>query len=182
MLQFLVERLDRVGIPHMVTGSVASSYHGEPRATYDIDVVIQADLEQIDALVHALGPDCYVSVSAAREAVRQRTMFNVVHHSTGIKADLIICKARPFSVTEFERRRPAVISGVPTFVVTAEDCILSKLEWSKLGESERQYRDAWKIASVHGLSVLDIEYLQDYASELQVDELLTRLLREAARD
>jgi hypothetical protein len=42
LLAAIGERLAAAGIPYMVTGSVASSFHGEPRATRDIDIVIEA--------------------------------------------------------------------------------------------------------------------------------------------
>ena len=100
-------------------------------------------------------------------------MFNVIDFEHGIKADLVLL--REFSRTEFSRRRPADIDGVPAFVMTAEDAILSKLEWCKLGESERQFRDAVDVASVMR-DTLDISYLKTWAVELSVEDLLERLL------
>lgn len=179
-LRYLVSQLERADIPFMVSGSVASGYHGEPRATYDIDIVIAADTEQIKRLTIGLSERCYVSETAARDAVQQRTMFNAVDLRTGIKVDLIIRKQRPFSVTEFQRRQPAVLSGVTAFVASAEDCILSKLEWAKLGASDRQYNDALKIAQVSGVDGLDLAYLQRWAKELDIDDLVQRLMREAS--
>ena len=35
----------------MVTGSVASSYHGRPRSTHDADIVIDPNREQLDAFL-----------------------------------------------------------------------------------------------------------------------------------
>jgi hypothetical protein len=180
-LRHLVVQLESVGIPFMVSGSVASGYHGEPRATYDIDIIIESDVRQIESLCTALSDRCYVNVSAATEAVQRRSMFNVVDFQTGIKADLIVRKDRPFSATEFKRRQAALIAGVNAFVVSAEDCILSKLEWSKMGESERQYRDALKIAKVSS-DGLDLAYLKKWAADLKVDELLQKLLSEAGFD
>ena len=40
LLPEVIAHLDRSGIPFMVTGSLASSFHGEPRATRDLDMVI----------------------------------------------------------------------------------------------------------------------------------------------
>jgi hypothetical protein len=180
LLQRMIAELDRASIPFMISGSVASGYHGESRSTYDIDIVIEADLQQIASFINGLTDSCYVSLAAAQDAVRQRTMFNVIDLESGIKVDLILRKARAFSVEEFQRREHAVISGVEAFVVTAEDCILSKLEWSQLGESERQFRDALKIAELSkDQARLDLAYLQHWAKELKVEKLLERLLSEA---
>jgi hypothetical protein len=180
LLQRIVSKLNRADIPFMVAGSVASGYHGESRSTYDIDIVIDANSVQVDKFVDAVADHCYVSRPAAQQAVQQRTMFNVIDLDSGIKVDLILRKDRPFSVAEFQRRERAVISGVETFVVSPEDCILSKLEWSLLGESERQFRDALKIAEVsREPSGLDLAYLQKWAQDLKIEKLLERLLSEA---
>lgn len=179
-LQLLASQFDAAGISYMVSGSVASGYHGQPRATYAIDFVVESSLEQLDRLLTGLSDRCYVSASAARDAIAQRTQFNVIDLESGIKADLIIRKERPFSVEEFQRRSPAVISGVPVDIVTPEDCILSKLEWAQLGESQRQFHDALQVAQVLGRAGLDIAYLRRWSAELKVDDLLERLLQEIA--
>lgn len=178
-LPFLIAQLEAASIQYMVTGSVASGYHGQPRATYDIDVVIEASAEQAERLLALLGDRCYASDGAAQEAVRQRTMFQVVDLQSGTKVGLILRKDRPFSLAEFKRRERTVIAGVEATVASAEDCILSKLEWARLGESERQYRDALQVAQVQGLAELDVDYLRSWAAELQVEESLDELLREA---
>ena len=90
----------------------------------------------------------------------------------------MIRKDRPFRVTEFRRRQPVIIAGVDAFVVSAEDCILSKLERSMSGESERQYRDALKIAAVSGRG-LDLVYVEKWGNDLRVKELLSKLLSKA---
>jgi hypothetical protein len=105
-------------------------------------------------------------------------MFNVIDFSVGMKADLVVRKDRDFSRGEFARRRIADVEGVQAFVMSAEDAILSKLEWCKMGESERQYRDAFNVASLMWHD-LDLHYLRNWAVELNVEELLQRLLDEA---
>ena len=141
LLGRIVGLLEDSKVAYMVTGSVASSFHGRPRATFDLDIVIDPSGEQLEEFLSRLGDDYYVSSAAAREAFEQRGMFNVVDYKTGIKADFILRKDRDFSRTEFERRRRAPLLNVACYVVTAEDSILSKLEWSKLSESDRQLSD-----------------------------------------
>lgn len=43
--------LDGAGVPFMLTGSLAAAYYATPRATQDIDVVIDAEGEGIEELV-----------------------------------------------------------------------------------------------------------------------------------
>jgi len=178
-LAVIVGELDRFGIPHMLAGSFASTYHGDPRTTNDIDFVIDPGRDALEALVRGLDPArFYVSAEAARSAFEQRGQFNVVLMDSGWKVDLILRKERPFSRSEFERREPAEIAGVSLFVATAEDTIVAKLEWARAGESERQLRDVVGIvaASAGGL---DRDYLERWIGELRLEPLWDRVAAEA---
>ena len=172
----LVAALDAAGIPHMVAGSFASTLHGVPRTTQDIDVVVDPTPSSLGVLLAGLpAPDYYVSSDAARDALARRAMFNVIDVATGWKADLIILKARPFSIEEFRRRVPTRMLDVDVFVATPEDTILTKLEWSNLsGGSERQLRDVAGILQVLG-AVLDVGYIERWASKLGVEDAWRRM-------
>jgi hypothetical protein len=170
LLRRLVNKLDAAGIPHMVAGSFASTYHGVPRATQDIDIVIDPSLAALDTFLADLpDADYYVDADAAYDALKRRSQFNVVDMATGWKVDLIVRKARPFSIEEFRRRQPAELFGVNVFVATAEDSIIAKLEWAKLGDSERQLRDVTGILNVRG-STIDRVYVEYWVTELGVTD------------
>ncbi|NUQ65654.1 MAG: hypothetical protein HUU20_24555 [Pirellulales bacterium] len=179
-LTWIIDRLELTGIPYMVAGSLASTYYGEYRATADVDLVIAPAASQLEAFLDSLGDDFYASRTAAQQALQSRTMFNVIHPASGFKADLIVRKERPFSVEEFGRRAQVSLLGRSVYVASPEDVILSKLEWSKAGESERQFRDALGIAIVQW-SHLDNAYLARWGRELEIQDLLGRLLREAQK-
>jgi hypothetical protein len=178
----LVRRLEALGIPYMVAGSVASSHHGRPRATNDADVVIDPTFEALDALLAALPADgYYVDARIAREALRARRLFNVIDSETAFRVDLMIRKERPFSREEFARRERRELEGLPVFVATAEDTILSKLEWAgKAGESERHLADALGVLQVSG-DRLDRAYVDTWAATLGVLDLWRELLHSARR-
>ena len=115
-LNTLVDQLDLVEIPHMVTGSFASTYHGISRTTLDVDVVIDPSPGNFPHfLTHLAQMGFYVSEANAKAALRARSQFNVVHIETVWKIDLIVRKNRPFSQTEFARREAANILGVDTY-------------------------------------------------------------------
>jgi len=170
LLQTVVAALDRAGIPHMVTGSMASAVHGQPRATRDIDLVIDPDVHTIEILVAAFEDERFY-VGDARTAVASRDMFNIIDVKTGWKVDLIIRKDRPFSREEFARRQPAVVAGVATYLATPEDAILSKLEWHAMSGSDTQRRDVIEMMVANADS-LDLAYLSRWAEELGVATLL----------
>jgi hypothetical protein len=170
LLQRFVAKLDAANIPHMVAGSFASTYHGVPRTTQDIDIVIAPTPAALSTFLSSLPvDDYYVDSDVAREALRRRSLFNVIDMASGWKIDLILRKERPFSIKEFERRELAVILGAKVHVATAEDSIVSKLEWAKQSQSERQLRDVAGIISSRSNS-LDISYIQHWVTTLGLDE------------
>ncbi len=177
-LSSIVTKLDDAGIPYMICGSVASGIHGKPRSTYDVDLVIDPGKEQLKRFIESIGNEAYVSRQAALDALANRSMFNVIDHATGWKLDLIIRKNRPYSVTEFKRRIRQEIEGKTFYFVSAEDALLSKLEWARKATSERQVEDAFGIAVAQG-GQLDTDYLRRWADQLGVDDLLDRVLEDA---
>jgi hypothetical protein len=179
-LRQIVRELDRAGIAHMLTGSFASTYHGDPRTTNDIDLVIECDRSSLDTFVSGLDAErYYVSAEAADEAWRRRGQFNVVLLESGWKVDLILCKQRAFSREEFARRQPAEIAGTAVWVASAEDVVVAKLEWAQAGESERQVRDVVGILQVRS-GELDLPYIERWVRELGLNPLWQRARASAA--
>ena len=174
-LSKLARRLEEARVPYMVTGSTASVVYGEPRATRDVDLVIDPSPAELETFLSTLQADTYVSREAAREALVERGMFNIVDLDSGWKADLIFRKERPFSREEFSRRVRADVLGLSLWVLSPEDSLLSKLEWAKAGASDLQLRDAASIVKLLG-ETLDGSYLARWAAELGLSDLLAQLL------
>ncbi len=168
-LSFVVQSLDAFEIPFMLTGSLAVSYHGSPRATQDVDLVIDESVEVLLQFAGALRDGgFYVSDYAVKEAVRIRGQFNAIDPNSGWKADFIIRKDRPFSVAEFNDRQALRFLGLELSVVGPEDLIVAKLEWAKLGDSERQIRDVTEIMAVQG-DTLDLARIERWVGELALE-------------
>jgi hypothetical protein len=106
-------------------------------------------------------------------------MFNVIDAQAGWKADLRIRRDRPFSRTEFNRRRKAAILEIDLWVTSPEDVVLSKLEWARESASEQQLQDALGVLLVQN-ERLDRDYLKKWAAVLGVADMLTDLLARAA--
>lgn len=174
ILRDVSERLDSAGIEFMVTGSVAMNYYAQPRMTRDIDVVMA--LEESDAirLVNLFSVDYYIDEQAIARAIRQRSIFNLIHQDSIIKVDGIVRKDEAYRVEEFIRRQRVAIGDFQTWIVSLEDLVLSKLFWAKDSRSELQLRD------VRNLLHLDCDpnYLRSRAETLGVEQLLEELLAE----
>ena len=162
----------------MLSGSICSGFHGQPRATNDADIVIDASNEQLMSFASSLGPDYYISKEAVIQAFNDNSMFNIIDIQTGWKADLILRKKRAYSKQEFSRRTNTTLMGMSLWILSPEDSILSKLEWSKGRESQMQFKDALGVIMVQWNN-LDFDYLKKWAKELQIQDSLEQLLKEA---
>jgi hypothetical protein len=170
-LRRIVARLDAAGVPYFVTGSFASSAHGVRRTTLDFDLVIDPDDESLRAFVRDLPPDeYYVDERTAMDALRRRAMFNVVDQVTQWKFDMIVSRRDDFALNQFDRRDRMTVVGVDVWVASAEDIVLSKLQWVRRGGSERQLRDVGGVVAVQG-DALDRSYVETWAKRLGVDDL-----------
>lgn len=181
-LLVVLDLLESLGIVHMIGGSLASSIHGEPRATNDFDVVADVTRSQTDFIVAALGPaGFYVSEEAIEDAVRRRTSFNVIHRGA-VKIDVFVCPDREWDRVALARRMLVDYPGIAgrrVFVRSPEDIILKKLEWFRLGGevSERQWRDVKGVLRVRA-GALDSCYLEKWAGVLGIHDLLAAAVAE----
>ncbi len=170
VFQRITTALDQAGIAYMLSGSFASAYYGAPRSTQDIDFVIAATPAQLRAFVTGLSIDeYYADLDAALEAHKRQSLFNVIDLGSGWKVDLIIRKSRAFSLEEFRRRQLVKLQDVSLFVASVEDVIVSKLEWSKLAQSQRHIDDVAGILRMRWES-LEHLYLGKWIVELGIEK------------
>lgn len=179
-LRQVSECLERLGVPFFVGGSIASTMHGEIRTTQDVDLVVELEEAQVRAVVEALRASFHIDEEAVVDAVRQRSSCNLIHRTTAFKVDLFLRRERAFSRSEMERRERVDVGGLSLPISTAEDSVLAKLEWFEKGGrvSDRQWRDVLGVIKGRGRA-LDVAYLERWADELGLRELLERALRAA---
>ncbi|HXG65655.1 MAG TPA: hypothetical protein VNO70_11150 [Blastocatellia bacterium] len=174
----VVSLLEQLNIPYVIGGSFASSLHGDPRSTNDIDLIAAIKPEHADILVPELQAEFYVSGQAIRRAIMMKSHFNVIHAETISKVDVFIAREGGFDEKEIERRQKRILRDNPeqtVYVTTPEDTILAKLSWFRRGNevSDRQWRDVLDMIKVQA-GKLDLDYLRRWAQELQVADLLER--------
>lgn len=172
----VIDILDELGIPYLVGGSLASALHGVVRTTQDTHIVAEVYPKHVKSLQKKLGDSFYLSTDAIRDAIRNRSSFNLIHLESMFKVDIFIPKRRAFETEQFKRRAQQIVASNPdrtAYIASAEDTILTKLEWYKLGGeiSERQWRDVLGVLKVQS-GKLDFEYLQYWANQLSVADLL----------
>jgi hypothetical protein len=169
VLRVVQAALDSAGVPYMVTGSFASAMHGEPRASKDIDIVIAPTREQLLAFIRQFPADqFYADEEDALDAFEHQRMFNIIDFATGWRVDFIFRKSRSFSLEEFARRRTVELPGLRLSVAAPEDVLIAKLEWAKMGESQRQIEDAAGIIRVQA-ETLDTAYVERWVWDLGLE-------------
>ncbi len=177
--------IESVGGSYFVGGSIASSFQGEVRSTNDVDVVVDLPLGRMAEFAAALGPTFEVDVDSLRRAFLEGRSCNVFFLPWLTKVDLFALGSRPFDEMEFSRRKRVVVRepDVSLVLKTPEDTILRKLLWFRSGGevSDRQWRDVVGVAAVNAGS-LDEAYLDRWAQELDITDLLARAREQAHRD
>lgn len=180
----VVAAFDELGVRYAVVGSVAGLSHGWGRVTIDVDVLAEFGLEHIDEFVTRFDVETfYVDAAMIRDAILHKSSFNLMHFETGIKVDVFISKARPYDLEVTARREPETMSDGQTpafYVESAEDLALSKIVWFKLGKgtSDRQWNDVLGVLKTNAFD-LDFEYLDKWAHELNISDLLDKALDES---
>jgi hypothetical protein len=180
----VAETLERLGIRHAIVGSLASSMHGIPRSTNDVDLVAAVRPEHADPLAKALGDAFYVDADMIRDAVARRSEFNVIHLATMFKIDIFVPGPDPIAQAQIGRSTTVSANADGTLtlrVASAEDTVAQKLLWYRHGgeTSERQWLDTLGVIAIQG-EKLDLQYLLPTADALGIRDLLERALAQAA--
>lgn len=164
-LHSVIEKLDSIQIPYMLSGSVAMSYYTVSRSTRDIDFVVHLELDKVDAM-QSLFKDDYFNKDSVITEIKRRGMFNVILHNSAFKIDFILVKNDEFGKLEFERRRLIYDFDKPIYIVSVEDLILNKLKWIQQIFSDKQLSD---IENLILGNQLDMEYLKIQIAKLQLN-------------
>lgn len=179
----IAQEFERLRIRYLVGGSLASSLHGIPRATNDVDMVAEMTEAHIPLLVKALETEFYIDAEMIQDAIQHQSSFNVIHLTTMFKVDIFVLKTDVASQEEMTRRGQYQISDTPDqrlFLASAEDVIVHKLYGYQLSGSvsERQWTDVLGVLQVQG-EQLDYTYLERMAHQRGVHDLLTQAMKDA---
>lgn len=169
VLKDFSERLEKLGIEYMLTGSMALVHYAMPRTTVDIDVVLSIGLKDVNRFIAEFESDYYIPQNRVEDSIRRSRMFNVLNQKTIIKIDCVVKKNDPFQKNAFDRRQRVNYAGdFDVWIIRKEDLVLSKLLWAKDSYSEIQMRDVCSvIRNPH-----DEDYIRDWAEKLEVTEIL----------
>lgn len=176
VLRIVTETLTANNVPFAVVGSLAASEWGVVRTTRDVDLIALVSRDHAAQIVGTLNTDdTYVPIDEALHALAGGGSFNVIHPPTGGKVDIfVVLDTNDFEMMRLERRVPAEVFGVPAYVVSPEDVVLSKLLWRKDSRSEVQWRDCQELVATLDL---DLDHMRYWGERLGIREDLDDLLR-----
>ncbi len=178
----VIDALEALNVPYLIGGSFAAAVYGVARMTADADLVADVRFEHVEPLSSRLTAEFYLDVESIREAIRLRSSFSLIHFKTMFKVDVFLPKPRPYSQQQMERRVRQSLSTEAdrqAYFSSAEDSVLSKLDWYRLGGevSERQWRDILGVIKMQS-ERLDLAYMRQWAAALSVADLLEKALLE----
>lgn len=162
----IIDVLDEENIPYMLSGSVAMSAYILPRATRDFDFVVSLKKSDVDRFVRFFQEGYYCNAEAVRDAVAHQSLFNIIDHTSGYKADFVILKDQAYRQEEFKRRILMDFFGKKVYLVSAEDLLLSKIIWIQDYQSALQMED---VRNLSQLETLDWAYINEWLKELNLD-------------
>lgn len=181
-LKPVVDSFEELGIEYYIGGSVASSVYGVARSTLDVDLIASITPNVVPQLFESLHSEYYIDENMIRDAIKRESSFNVIHFKTMIKIDVFILKNTSYSRTAFKRRREDALDPeeqIKFYIASPEDVILAKLTCYQMGGqvSQRQWKNISGVLKVQAKR-LDMEYLKNWANELNLTELLAKAVRE----
>jgi hypothetical protein len=165
LLKKIVVELDKLGIPYMLSGSIAMNEYTIPRMTRDIDIVIELREDNIDAFVSIFDDTFYLDKDTVLEETKRRGMFNAIDQTSGYKIDFIVRKNTEYRRLEFSRKQKHRIEDFDVWIVAPEDLIISKVEWIQVFQSDRQTDD---IQNLVDSGKADLKYVKNWCSKLNL--------------
>lgn len=177
LLHDLVRLLEDLALPYAIMGGWAVRTHGLPRATYDVDVTVTIDRDELPSLferIESLGYDVGDQYHGGwLDSVAEMSLFKASTFVDGrtLVADIFLAE-NEFQAAFMERRVRGHIDGLPAWLITPEDLILLKL-------IANRPRDLADVLDVMAMNVeLDRAYIEHWATLLRVTQRWQRALTE----
>jgi len=181
-LTLVLEALKAAHVDYLIGGAIAEWAWGEPRATQDIDIVINLPIESVGKLSKELEKrDMLVPAEVILDTLledRADIPINAIHIHSGLKADLYpVRSGDELRLTAFQRRQ-RVDYGPPigrVYVHSAEDLVLYKLLYFSISQQPKHSRDI--AAILHAKKdKIDFDYIEEWTTRLGLSSLWKELM------
>lgn len=173
ILLTISQLLAKYNIPYLLSGSLAVSYYGFPRATHDIDFVVEVGKQNSSKMLDVvgdLGEKYLCDEGEVKKAILEFSQFNLFHIATGIKIDFWPLRDMEFEKNKLLREKTFILGKQRIKIISPEDLILTKLLWCKEVRSEKHLRDCRGVIKVQGEN-LDRKYLSLWIKRFKLEKL-----------
>lgn len=177
LLKKITSLMEEFKIPYMITGAWSVIFWGRPRASHDIDFVVEVskkDIKKTEDVFNHLSEDFSVQAGAIEDAVLEKNMFNVLHLPTMLKMDFWLLQEEPFDKSRFSRKKNEMIFGQEMAVASSEDTIVQKLRWYEESKIEKHLVDAAFVYRIQEKK-LDKKYLDQWIKKLELQSLFKEM-------
>ena len=156
----------------MVVGSLSSSFYGIPRSTKDIDIVIQLTAQvSIRDIANRLGPSFRLEPQASFETISSTHRYVIAALDLPFKIELFLLSGDPHDRERFRRRKPQAIYTRTAYLPTAEDVIITKLNWARSRPHGKNAEDVRSVLAVRS-EELDWNYIYGWCDQHGTRQLL----------
>jgi hypothetical protein len=173
ILRFVCDFLNKNEIQYVIVGGVAVMYHGVPRTTVDIDIIMQIEDEQISSFVDFLN-----SIGFSSSVTDIRAAFVENSHSTSFFKDTLLRLDiqgvnSAFDRMTLDRAIEVNLFGTLVRIGSIENTFVNKI----LFQGEQDLRDALGILKRNSDN-LDFEYIRSTCEMLGIPEKLEQFLKD----
>jgi hypothetical protein len=165
LLKTVTGLLDQKGIGYMISGSLALNVYCIPRMTMDIDIIIELDQANLLDFLEIFSTGYYVNEETVKQEMYRKGIFNVIDHRSGLKIDFIVRKDTEYRRLEFSRKTRKLLEDIPVWMVSAEDLIISKIEWIQQLQSDKHIHDIQLLLTLPGI---DRDYIVSWCKNLNL--------------
>ncbi len=150
----------------MLSGTVAMSLYIVPKSSKDFNFIVHIQPHKIKNFAENFKEGYYCNIESIEEAIKYQSMFNIIDHNSGFKADFVILKNEEFRQVEFNRKIELEYFGKLIYVVSVEDLLISKLIWIQNFNSKIQEND---IENLWEYLELDKDYVKNWVKKLRLN-------------
>jgi hypothetical protein len=107
--------------------------------------------KNIDRFIQHFQEGYYFDKDSIQDAIKRKSLFNIIDHAFGFKADFVVLKNEPFRQEEFNRRKKVDFFVKTIYVVSPEDLLISKVIWIQDYQSAQQTEDIKNLSAVENM-------------------------------
>lgn len=180
IVRLVTDALDGLLVPYVLVGSFASNIYGIARSTQDVDLVIDSNLKRVSDLMRLLGPEFHRDPQIHFETVTGSSKSVIEHQPTKFEIEVFQLTDDPHDQSRFKRRRKARIYGSEMYVLTAEDVLVTKLNWLHRANRTKDLLDVQHVISVQD-EHLDWPYIESWCNQHGSRALLEKIRSDLAQ-